>query len=149
VEVHITVRKGGKNNAPGSDGIGLEFYKANWATIQDDIGVMMNQMFMERRVSAQQKHGVIVCLPKSSDPTTPADFRPFTLLNTDYKITVRIIAYRLRPVMEELLYPSQYCGVQGRTIFKAMATVREANAQAEVKRVPLCFLSLDFQEAFD
>ena len=109
----------------------------------------MNQMFMVRRVSAQQKHGVIVCLPKSSDPTTQADFRPFTLLNTDYKITVRIIAYRLRPVMEELLYPSQYYGVQGRTIFKAMATVREANAQAEVKRVPLCVLSLDFQEAFD
>jgi len=51
--------------------------------------------------------------------------------------------------MEELLYPSQYYGVQGRTIFKAMATVREANAQAEVKRVPLCVLSLDFQEAFD
>ena len=28
-EVHIAVRKGGKNKAPGSDGIGLEFYKAN------------------------------------------------------------------------------------------------------------------------
>ena len=75
-EVHIAVRKGGKNKAPGSDGIGLEFYQANRATIQDDIGAMMNQMFMERKVSAQQKHGVIVCLPKSSDPTTPADFRP-------------------------------------------------------------------------
>ena len=35
---------------------------------------MINQMFMERKVSAQQKHGVIVCLPKSSDPTTPADY---------------------------------------------------------------------------
>ena len=82
-EVHIAVRKGGKNKDPGSDGIGLEFYKENWAKIQDDIGAMMNQMFMERNLSAQQKHGVIVCLPKSSDPTTPADFRPITLLNTD------------------------------------------------------------------
>ena len=85
-EVHIAVRIGGKYTAPGSDGIGLEFYKANWATIQDDIGAMMNIMFMEIKVSAQQKHGVIVCLPKSSDPTTPEDFRPITLLNTDYKI---------------------------------------------------------------
>jgi hypothetical protein len=56
-------------------------------------------MFMERKVSAQQKHGVIVCLPKSNDPTTPADFQPITLLNTDYKILTRIIAYRLRPMM--------------------------------------------------
>ena len=106
-EVHIAVRKRGKNKAPGSDSIGLEFYKANWATIQDDIGVMMNQMFMERTVSAHHKHGVIVCLPKLSDPTTPADFRSITLLDTGYKIMARIIAYLLRPMMEELLHPSQ------------------------------------------
>jgi hypothetical protein len=29
-EVHIAVRKGGKNKASGSDGIGLEFHKENW-----------------------------------------------------------------------------------------------------------------------
>jgi hypothetical protein len=59
LEVPIAVRKGGKNKAPGSDGTGLEFYKANWETIQDDICAMMNQMFMEKKVSVQQKHGVI------------------------------------------------------------------------------------------
>jgi len=138
-----------KNKAPGSDGIGLQFYKANWATIQDDIGAMMNQMFMERKLSAQQKHGLIVCLPKSSEPTTPADFRPITLLNTDYKITARIIAYRLRPMMEELFHQRQYCGVPEMTIFEAMATVREAITNAEVTRVSLIVLSLDIQEAFD
>jgi len=37
----------------------------------------------------------------------------------------------------------------GRTIFEAMATVRKAIAQAEVTHMPLCVLSLDFQEAFD
>jgi len=55
----------------------------------------------------------------------------------------------MRSMMEELLHPSQNCGVPGRTIFETMATVREANAQAEVTCVPLCVLSLDFQEAFD
>ena len=119
-EVHIAVRKGGKNKAPGSDGIGLEFYKVNWATIKDDTRAMMNQMFMERKVSTQQKHGVIVCLPKSSDPTTPADFQPITLLNMDYKILARIIAYRLCPMMEELLHPSHYCRVLGRTILRQL-----------------------------
>jgi len=38
-EAHITVRKGGKNKVQGSDGIGLEFYKANLAMNQDDIGL--------------------------------------------------------------------------------------------------------------
>ena len=50
---------------------------------------------------------------------------------------------------EELFHPSQFCGVQGRTIFVAMASVREAITQAEVTRVQLCILSLDFPETFD
>jgi len=100
-------------------------------------------------VSPQQKHGVIVCLPKICEPTTLADFRPITLLNTDYKMMARIIVNRLRPMMAELLQQNQFCGVPGRTIFEAVATVREAIAQAEITRVPLCILSLDFQEAFD
>lgn len=37
----------------------------------------------------------------------------------------------------------------GNTIFEAVATVREATTDAEVKQTPLCVLSLDFQEAFD
>jgi hypothetical protein len=36
-EVHIALRKVGKNKAPGSECIGLEFHKAKWTTIQDDI----------------------------------------------------------------------------------------------------------------
>jgi len=37
-------------------------------------------------VSAQQKHGIFVYLPKSIDLSTLKDFLPITLLNTDYKI---------------------------------------------------------------
>ena len=52
-------------------------------------------------------------------------------------------------MMADLLQQSQYCWVLGNTIFKAVATVRKAIAQTEVKQAPLCVLSLDFQEAFD
>jgi hypothetical protein len=34
------------------------------------------------------------------------DFQPITLLNTDYKILALIITGRLRPALEELLYPN-------------------------------------------
>jgi hypothetical protein len=47
------------------------------------------------------------------------------------------------------LLPTQFCGVRGNTIFEAVATVREVIAQAEVKRIPICVLSLDFRDAFD
>jgi len=88
-------------------------------------------------------------MAKSSEPTTPADFRPTTLLNTDYKILARIVAYKLHPMTAELLQPTKFCGVPGKTVFEAVATVWEAIAQAEVTQAQLCVLSLDVQEAFE
>jgi len=80
---------------------------------------------------------------------TPADYRPITLLNTDYKILSRIIARRLNPVLEEHLRSTQCCGVPGNTIVEAIGTVREAITFAEIKKVSLCVLSLDFKNVFD
>lgn len=100
-------------------------------------------------VTSQQKHGVIVCLPKPRGAQTPADYRPITLLNTDYKLLSRTITHLLRPVLEEQLQTSQFCGVPGNTIFEAVATVREPIAQAETKNTSLCVLSSDFQDAFE
>lgn len=109
-DVSDALRKRGRNKAPGSDGIGLEFYSTNWAIIKDDISEIVNQMFMQRTITTQQKHGVIVCVPKTSGAQTPAGYRSITLLNTDYKLLARIIAHRLRPVMEEHLKTIQFCG---------------------------------------
>ena len=90
-----------------------------------------------------------MCIPKTHGPYKPADYRPITLLNTDYKIVAKIIANRLRPLLSELLHPSQCCGVTGNIIFDAVATVRDAMAHAKVTQDRLCIMSLDFKEAFD
>jgi hypothetical protein len=109
----------------------------------------MNQMNMEKAISTQQKHGVIICLPKNSESQRPTDFRPITHLNVDYKVLARILGHRLRPLLAEKLQLNQFCGVPGNTNLEAVATVGEAIAQAQVTRSPMCVLSLDFQEAFD
>ena len=80
---------------------------------------------------------------------TPADRRPITLLNCDYKILTRILAWRLRPLLALHLKATQYCGVPGNTIFDAVATVRDVIAYAEHEKLPMCVLTLDFQHAFD
>jgi hypothetical protein len=93
-------------------------------------------LFSERKISEQQKRGLIVCTSKTARPTLRTDFRLITLLNTDYKLLVRIIASRLRPTLVELLHPIQYCGVPGKTIFEAVATVRITMSYAEVEQIP-------------
>jgi hypothetical protein len=109
---------------------------------------LFNQMYSDVIIRDQKKHGLVVCIQKKTAPTQPADYRPTTFLNTDFKILARIIPNRLRPILDELLYPSQHC-VAGRGIFDAVATIRDATAYAEMSHAPLSILSLDFTEAFD
>jgi hypothetical protein len=105
-------------------------------------------MFERGRLLDQQKHGVIVCIPKTGRPTEQRDCRPITLLNTGFKILTRNLTGRVQNVLGDFLHPSQYCGTPGKSIFDAVATVRDAIARAEVSRTPLCILFLDFAEAF-
>jgi hypothetical protein len=147
-EIYNAIQSGGRNRPPGRDGLGLEFYKANWEILLD-LYIILNHMFFGGAITSQQKHGTIFCLPKPHRMLTPSDYRPITLLNTGYNIVARILAHRLRPVLETHLKSTQYCGVPGNNILAAVATVRDAIAHAEQKNVPLCVLALDFKNAFD
>jgi hypothetical protein len=124
-ELKAAINKGDRNKAPGRGGIGLGLFKATCDALKDDWLNLFSQMFTINNVSEQQKRGAIVCIPKTARPHQPSDYRPITLLNTDYKILARIMANRIRPTLEELLHPSQYCGQSGNTIFEAIATVRD------------------------
>jgi hypothetical protein len=148
-ELRLVLCTSRRDTAPGKDGIGLSFFKQTWDSLGGDLLVIFNQMFSERKVTAGQKEGVIVCIPKKARPLYPQDYRPITLLNTDYKTLARLIANRLSPVLGEILHPGQHCGVRGKTIFDAAGTVRDVIAYAEVTRKPICVVSLDFTEAFD
>jgi len=68
----------------------------------------MNQIYVENAIITQQKHGVIVFLPKYSGSQRPTGCRPVTLLNVDYKLLGRILAHRLRPPLAEQLQTTQF-----------------------------------------
>ena len=148
-EIVTALKTGAHHKAPGIDGLGLEWYTANWDTIKEDLRELLNQMFLHKQVTPRQKQGIVVCLPKSLDPKTPDDYRPITLLTTEYKLLARIMARRLQPILERHLRGSQYCAVPGISILDALATIRDAIAYHETSGKPLCVITLDFESAFD
>jgi len=148
-EIHEAIRAGRRRTALGFDGILREYYLCKWEVIRADMCDIFNQMFCEHCTTPNQKHGVIICLPKAHRSISPKNYRPITLLNSDYKCLTRILARRLRPVVEKHLTGTQYCGVPGTSILDSVATIRETIAYAECKRRPMCVLSLDFSNVFD
>jgi len=56
---------------------------------------LFTQMFANGTVTEKQKRRVIVCIPKVTRRCQLTDYRPITLLNTDYEIMARIMAGRI------------------------------------------------------
>jgi hypothetical protein len=94
-ELQAAVRNGACNKAPERDGICLEFFKINWESIKDYIPAPFNRMNLDGKILGPHKHCIVVCISKTDTPSIPADYRPSSLLNTDYKILARTVANRL------------------------------------------------------
>jgi hypothetical protein len=148
-ELENAVLKGKNRKSPGTDGIVQEFYKHNWSIITHEILDEIRIMHTKGEVLQTQKQGTIVCLPKTTSPERPADYRALTVLNTDLKLMARVISKRLESILLHVIHSGQHCGVRGRTILEATAKIRDSIAYAEVTGTSMCILSLDLKDAFD
>jgi hypothetical protein len=108
-EVMISIRSGAKSKSPGIDGICHDFYTTNWETVHPDLLELLNHMFLSNNITPRQKHGVLICIPKTDGDGTLNSYRKISLLNTDYKILARILAPRLKQVMASHFQYTQFC----------------------------------------
>jgi hypothetical protein len=51
--------------------------------------------------------GLVVTLPKTGPREQPSNYRPITLLNSDYRVLAKILATRLRAVQPTIIQPEQ------------------------------------------
>ena len=120
-ELRNSISKGKSHKAPGHDGIGLGLYKTSWEEMKHDLLQTLNYVYIDGTILARQQQGLMVCIPKHVHPSKVDDYRSLTLMNTDYKIMIRVIAERLKPILSTLLNPNQYCGIGGNSVFDAVA----------------------------
>ena len=57
---------------------------------------LLNQTFLHKKITPQQKHGIIIRLPKPNGNRTPDGCCSISLPTTEYKIVTGIIARHLR-----------------------------------------------------
>jgi hypothetical protein len=114
-----------KNKSPGEDGVTAEFYSWSKDTITTDMLQLYNSFFQTGTIPKEITRGIIVCLPKNNRPQTVSDYRPLTLLNTDYKIYARVLANRLKTTIRDIINDTQYSAVPGRNILDAATGIRD------------------------
>ena len=135
--------------SPGSDGLPAEFNLAFWKVLGEDLIEVFNASFSSGHLPPSLRRALITLLFKKGDRLDPKNWRPISLLNSDYKILARIVAGRLSKVLQLLIHPDQSCGVQGRYIGENIVLLNSVFQYSREASVPGALLSLDQEKAFD
>ena len=77
------------------------------------------------------------------------NWRPITLLNTDYKIATKAIAMRLEKVLPKIIHPCQAGYIRGRYIGECIRAISDIMSFTKEKNLPGAAVFLDFEKAFD
>ena len=92
------------NKTPGSDGFTIEFYRFFWNAIGPIMVDSFNYAFEIGEMAISQKRGIISLIPKKDkDKKYLKNWRPISLLNSDYKIVTKALALRLEKCCPRLL----------------------------------------------
>jgi hypothetical protein len=123
-EKNITLQEVGRalkdlknGKSPGTDGFTADFYKFFWMKLQT---LVLNSLLCVHNMgelSTEQKRGIINLIPKKDkDIRLLKNWRPISLLNTDYKILTKCLATRLKLVLPDVINEDQVAYLKDRFI---------------------------------
>ena len=144
------LKKMESEKTPGTDGLPAEFYKVFWKDISSFLISALNYAFVSGCLSVTQRRGVIKLIPKKdAELYFIKNWRPITLLNTDYKIAAKSIANRIKLVLPNLINYDQTGFLKGRFIGENIRLIDSIIQYATEKNIPGLLLFIDFEKAFN
>ncbi len=149
-ECSISLAELNNNKSPGSDGFTTEFYKFFWPDIKQHVYNSFQYSFQSGILSNNQREAILSLLPKpNKDLRFLKNWRPISLLNTDYKILTKLLANRLQNVIHNIVSEDQSGYIKNRYIGENIRTVLDVIEHTSLKNDPGFLLFLDFEKAFD
>ncbi|XP_019173395.1 PREDICTED: uncharacterized protein LOC109168969 [Ipomoea nil] len=142
----------GKDKSPGSDGMNPGFYQAFWDVIGKDVSDFVLKCLSEKSFPSNLNDANIVLIPKKCSPVSVSDLRPIALCNVLYKIMAKMIANRMKPLLEGLIFVSQSVFLPGRLISDNILIASEVGhylRRKQLGQVGWAALKLDIVKAYD
>ena len=100
-EVQAAVWSLNGEGAPGPDGIPIFFYKECWDVLGPEVMRVMGDFHAGRCQMERLNKVFLVLIPKNPGAEQIGDFRPIALSNSIYLIIAKVLANRLREVMDD------------------------------------------------
>ena len=149
-EVSTALKNMKNNKSPGTDGFSVEFYKFFWADLGLFVVKALNEGFTKKLMSATQREGLIILLPKGDKSRKLIkNWRPITLINVVYKLASAAIANRMKIILTKLIHPDQCGFMAGRFTGDNIRLIYDVLFKANQQKKEGLLVLIDFEKAFD
>ena len=133
-EIKRTLFSMGALKAPGPDGINALFYQSQWEIVGPSICDYIQRIWHNPSIIAEINSTFLVLIPKVDHPEEVKDLRPIGLCNVILKLITKIIANRLKPLMQSIISPTQCSFVPGRHSSDNIIIAQEAMHSMRLKK---------------
>ena len=102
----------------GIDGIPIEYFKSYYEYLKYDLLQLYNLILFENNnLTTSLNQAIITFSFKNDKKENLKNWRPISLLCSDYKILTKILSNRLKPTLEHTISIEQTCRISKRSIF--------------------------------
>jgi hypothetical protein len=137
------------NKSPGPDGLPIEFYKQFWDNICNILFRSFIESLSKGELSVSQTRAIIRLIYKKRDKQLLKNWRPISLLNSDYKILTTALSKRLKTILPKLISNDQTAYIKGRYIGENIRLINDIIEYSVENGCSGSIIFLDFEKAFD
>lgn len=138
--------------SPGPDGMPPLFFIKFWHIIKYSFISTCLDILNSAADPTTLNHTFVVLIPKVKIPETPKDFRPISLCNVIFRVITKVIANRVKQILEEVISKNQSSFIPNRLITdNAMVAFEIFHWLKKKKKRKKGFvaLKLDMSNAYD
>lgn len=140
------------DKAPGPNGMTPTFFQKHWEIVGDDTLKMISHFFRSGEILQGLNDTNIVLIPKKKNPTMVSDLRPIALCNILMKVITKVLANRMKNMLEKVVSESQSAFIPGRLISDNIMVSYEIMHYLKKKKIEkdgYMALKLDMSKAYD